>query len=141
MGDQAGKVEIVRRVRRVGLDPLDAPAEQRDRAPGVVTLQMGEADRELRQALPHVALRGLGGLPRRLEHLVRLERKALVQQSLGLAHGLVRGEDEIVGHPVDADGAVWQRAAAGVPRSRVAGPAGRVTVAGRHGRLTSSVRW
>ena len=82
-------------------DALGTATQQRDPAANVPPLQMREPDRELGQPAPELALHSRSGLPGRLQHLVRVERHACIEQALGLAHGFVGGEDEILGDPLD----------------------------------------
>ncbi len=110
-------------------DVRRAAPQQRHRAPGVAPLQVRQPDRELRQPPPQLPLRGLGGLPRRLQHLVGVERHPLVEQPLGLVDALLRAEHQVVRHPLDPDRATRQRAAGGVAGARVAGTARGVAVA------------
>ena len=67
----------------VRADALGAPAEQGGRAAGVAAAGVGQPDRDLGQALPHVALARPGRFPGRLEDLVRVERASVAKQLIG----------------------------------------------------------
>jgi hypothetical protein len=86
----------------VGADALGAAAEQGDGAAGVTAAGVGQADRDLGQALPQVALVRRSGLPGRLEDLVGMERAAVAEQLVGQDGGVVPGDDEVIGDAVQA---------------------------------------
>ena len=114
----------------VRADALGAPAEQGDRAAGIAPAGVGQPDRDLGQALPQVTLARRGGLPGRLEDLVRVERAAFSEQLIGEPGRVGPGDREIVGNPGLAGrglGAV-QRASQPVAGSRVPWSAGRIAV-------------
>ena len=64
------------------------PGEQRGGTGPVSPGRVGQAHRQLRQPPPQVPLGGRRGLPGVLQHLVRLERPAGVEQPLGLLQRL-----------------------------------------------------
>jgi len=71
--------------RTVHLAQMTGPTpKQSDRTVSVAALDVGDADRQLGKALPQRPLVVRAVLPRGLEHLVRIERKAAVQQILGV---------------------------------------------------------
>ena len=113
---------------RVPADPGGAPAQQGDRADGIAAPGVGQADRQLGQALPQVALSGRSGLPGRLQDLMGMERAPGVQQPLRGVQGRGRGQRGHVRHGRLAVRAALQRAPEAVPRPRVPGPPGRVPV-------------
>ena len=76
-------VDVVRCRAGISGHPPRAPAEQSRGAMSVTPPRMREAHRDLGEPLPQVPLGGRRGLPRRFEHLVRMERAALVEQLLG----------------------------------------------------------
>ena len=106
------------------LDALGAAAEQGDGAAGVAPAGVRQADRDLGQALPQVALVRRSGLPGRLEDLVRVEGAAVTEQAVGEDGGIAAGDDQVVGNPVLAGIAVGQRASQAVAGACVPGPAG-----------------
>ena len=114
----------------VRADALGAPPEQGDRAAGVAPAGVGQPDRDLGQALPQIALAGRGGLPGRLEDLVRVERAALPEQLVGEPGRVGPGDREIVGNRCLAvlGLSAAQGASQGVAGPRVPWPAGRVAV-------------
>lgn len=89
-----------------GADALGAATEQGDGAAGVAPAGVRQADRDLGQALPQVALVRRSGLPGRLEDLVRVEGAAVAEQAVGEDGGIAAGDDEVVGNPVLAGVAV-----------------------------------
>ena len=98
----------------------------------VAALDVGDADCELGQALPQRSLVVRAVLPRGLKHLVRVERRALVQQILGVGEGFVRGQLEIVWDAGHAPAARRKESAQGVAGPSVARPAGFVAIASGH---------
>ena len=76
------RVDPVRADAGISADRARAAAQQRHRAPGVSALCVREAYRNLGQALPQVALGGLGRLPRCLKDLMRAKCPALINQLL-----------------------------------------------------------
>jgi hypothetical protein len=71
-------------------------------------------------------------LPRGLEHLVRVERQALVQQILGVGQGFRRSQVEIVRDAGHAIAALRKGSAKGVAGSGVARSARFVEIAFDH---------
>jgi hypothetical protein len=120
----------------VRADALSAPAEQGGRAAGVAAAGVGQPDRDLGQALPHVALTRPGRFPGRLEDLVRVERASVAKQLIGERRRLGPGDYQVVGDPGLAGlGAApfrchgtGQRASQFVAGARVPWPAGRIAV-------------
>ncbi len=137
MTGQARDVQSMWRVGSVGVDPVRTAVQQCRRAPRVAALHVGETDRELRQALPQLAVLPRSCLPDPLEHLVSVERVTVVDQLLGLAHRIVRAQRDILGNPVDPLRTMWQRPALGISGSGVAGPAGGVPVTAAHPSMMS----
>ena len=108
-----------------------AAAQQGDRAAGVAAAGVGQADRDLREAPPELAVRGRGRLPGGLEDLVGVERVALGQQPAAELGRLGRGDHQVVGdarHVLGARRRPGERAAELVARPRVPRPAARVPV-------------
>jgi hypothetical protein len=63
---------------------------------------VSETDRELCQTLPQLAVFPFSCLPHSLKHLVGMKGVAILDEPLGLPQGLVRGEDHVLGNPVDS---------------------------------------
>ena len=90
------------RARRSGTARRGTPRSGRppgaavDRADPVAPPGVGEPDRELGQPAPQLPLARRGGLPRRLEYLVGLERPTLVEQALGVGERLSGERGEVV---------------------------------------------
>jgi hypothetical protein len=103
-------------------------AKQTHRPLGVAALDVRDANRELCQALPQHPLVGGTVFPRRLEHLVRGERQAPVEQLLGVGEGFGRCQFEIVRDTRDACTAGGKRSAKRVARARTSGSAGLVAI-------------
>ena len=106
-------------VGRIAAQPVGAAAQQRRRTASVAAPRVGQADRQLRQALPQVALGRRRRLPRRLQHLVRVERAAVRRASPGRSRA-----------PARAAAPSRRRPAAGPPRPWPAG--GRARPAAWH---------
>jgi hypothetical protein len=66
---------------------------------------------------------------------VGVEGATIVDQPLGPAHGLVRAQHDILGHPVDSGRTVGQRPAQGIPGAGVAGSAPAVPVTVTHSNM------
>ena len=98
------------------LEPADAALDQPARPDVVAAQRVGQADADLREALPQVTLLLGAGLPPRLQHLVGREGAALLDQRAGRGQGLVRGQ-RLLGDRLDTGLAVRE----GTPE-RVAGP-------------------
>ena len=71
-------------------------AEQGDCPRDVATLDMGDADSELGQALPQHPLIVWAVLSCGLEHLMRVESQASVQQILGIGEGFGWRQREVI---------------------------------------------
>jgi hypothetical protein len=80
-GPDRGDVEAV--TVRVSLDAFGAAAEEGGRATRVAAVGVGQADSDLGQALPQIALVVRTLLPRRFENLMGVERAAGPKQVLG----------------------------------------------------------
>ena len=93
---------------------------------------MGQADRELGQRAPQLALFGHPGLPYALEHVVGGERESGVEEALRFGHRLLGREDEIIGQPFDTHHAPRERPPVLVPRAIVACPSRGVALPFRH---------
>jgi hypothetical protein len=129
---QACDVQTVRGLGSVWVDSVCATAQQRHRAPRVAPLHVGETDRELRQALPQLAVLPLGRLPHSLKYLVGMKGITVVDQALGLLHRIVRAEHDILGNPIDTGCTTWQRPALGIAGTGVAGPSSGIPVTAVH---------
>ena len=103
-------------------------AEQGDCTLDVATLDVGDADSELGQALPQHPLIVRAVLPCGLEHFVRVERQAPVQQILGKGQGLGRSQLEVVWNARNAFAALRKWSAESVARAGASGSAGFVAV-------------
>lgn len=90
--------------------------EQRDGTVPVATLRMGDADGQLGETAPKLAVAGGGGFPPCLENLVRAEGAARPEQLLGDIEGLDRRKRRGVGF--DGSGPAWQRPSERIARSR-----------------------
>ncbi|KXO98954.1 hypothetical protein AXK60_22480 [Tsukamurella pseudospumae] len=84
-------------------DPNCRTFEQDDRSLRITPLYMGDADRELREPLPELALLAWAALPRTLEDLVRGEGVPAVQRVLRPAQRNLRRKVQVVGYTVDPD--------------------------------------
>lgn len=84
-------------------------------------LKVCKPDRQLRQPSPELPVCACGRFPQALEYLVGMKRKTIVNQPLGLAHGLVRAEHDAVRNPVDSRRTVGQRPAHGISGAGIAG--------------------
>jgi len=93
--------------------------EQGNRAAAVSAPGMGQADRDLSQALPEIALVIWAGLPHRLEYLVGVERPALVNEALREQDRFARFQAQIIGHRRLAGRVLVQGPAEAVPRPGV----------------------
>ena len=80
----------------VGADTLGASPEQRYGTAGIAAVSVRQADRDLGESLPQVALERRRGLPRRLEDLVRVKREPGAQQLVGQSGRVGPGQREIV---------------------------------------------
>ena len=132
MAGEAGDVQSVRRLASVGIYPVCAAAQQRHRALRVAPLHVGQADRELGQSLPQLAMLPRSGLPYCLEYLVRVEGVAIVDQPLGLPDRVVRAEHDILSNPLNPSRTVRQRPAQAVSGTGVAGPPARIPISAVH---------
>jgi len=130
--DQARDVQSVWRLGAVRVDPVCAAAQQRHRPLRVAPLHVGEADRELRQPLPQLAVLPRRRLPHPLEHLVGMKGVTVVNEPLRLPQRVVRAEHGVLGNPVNPARAMRQRPALSISRTGVAGPSGGVPVTAVH---------
>src|SRR5215208_4623926 len=103
-------------------------AKQRDRPLDVAALNVGDADRELGKGLPECPLLDRAVLPRRLEHLVRVECQAPIQQVLRIVKGFGRRQLEIIRDTRNALAARRKWPTEGVSRTAASGPPGVVAI-------------
>ena len=87
-----------------------------------------QADSDLRQALPEVALGRWCRLPRRLKDLMRVKGQALIQQLLGAGESLGRRQGSLIGGRHGTRGIPGQRSAKLISRPGVPGSARSVSV-------------
>ena len=80
---QACHVDTMRAGARVGRQAVSATPQQARGTGSVAAQRVRQADGELSQSLPKVALGRRRGLPGRLKHLMRVERAIGVDQFLG----------------------------------------------------------
>jgi hypothetical protein len=130
--NQARDVQSVWGLGAVGVDPVRATAQQRHRPLRVAPLHVGEADRQLRQTLPQLAVFPRRRLPHPLEHLVGMKGVTVVDEPLRLPHRIVRAEHGVLGNPVNPARTMRQRPALGISGTGVAGPSGGVPVTAVH---------
>jgi hypothetical protein len=140
MAGQARNVKSVRGFGRVRIKAIGGPAQQRHGALFVTSLEMSQADRQLREASPEFPMGARSRLPYSLQDLVGVKGIALVDQPLGLAHGLVWAEHDVLGNPVDAGRPVGQWPSQGIPGAGVAGPTAAVPVTVIHPRMMTDLR-
>ena len=128
--DDAAEVQVIGGPagRRVGLQSAASSFDEAQRADPVATFGMGDAYAQLGQSLPPF-LTFLGGtrFPARLEHLVGGERPALRQQLVRSRDCLHRWQ-RLLGHRLDADAAVRQRATEPIPRTRLPSSSLRISI-------------
>ncbi len=102
MQDQPFDIDSMGRGAATSVQVVCGPGQDARRSGAIPALDMSDADGELRQALPHPALVIGCVLPRRLEHLVCIERQPTVQQLLCIVERIGRGQVQIVGDALDA---------------------------------------
>jgi hypothetical protein len=131
-GEEGRQIDPVRLVAAglIAVRPgtLGAAPEQGHGAAGVPPVRVGQADGDLGEPLPQVALAGPCGLPRRLEDLMGVERAARAQQLAGQPGRVRPGKREVLGHLRLAALAAAQRPSQPVTRARVPRPAGVIAV-------------
>ena len=93
---------------------------------------MGDADRELGKCLPQCLLVVRAVLPCGLEHFVRVERQAPVQQILGIGQGFGRRQLEVIRNAWNAFAALRKWSTEGVAGTSASGPAGFVAITLSH---------
>jgi hypothetical protein len=103
-------------------------AEQGDCTRDVAALDVGDADSELGQALPQHPLIVWAVFPCRLEHLVRVECQATVQQILGIGEGFGWRQREVIRDACNALAALPKGSAESVARAGASGSAGFVAI-------------
>jgi hypothetical protein len=129
---QAGHVDTMRAGARVGRQAVSATPEQARGTASVPPPRVRQADSELSQSLPQVALGRRSGLPRRLKHLVGVERAIGVDQLLSGRQGFQRRKGPVVGWRL-AGCVSGQRPAERVARPRIPRPPGSIAIpAGVH---------
>jgi hypothetical protein len=129
---QASHVDAMRTGARVARQAVSATPQQARGTASIAAQRVRKADGELGQSLPQVALARRRGFPRRLKHLVRVERAIGVNQFLGGCQRLQRRPGPVVGWRL-ADCIPGQRAAKCVPRPRIPRPPGGIAIsAGEH---------
>ena len=79
------------------VEVVGRPCQDARRSSHIPALNMSDADGELSQPLPHIALVVGCVLPRRFEHLMCVERQPTVQQVLRIGERIGRGQIQIVG--------------------------------------------
>ena len=116
----------------VGREAVSATPQQSSGTPSVPAQRVRQADGQLSQSLPQVALGWRRGLPGRLKHLVRVERAVGVNQLLGSRQRFQRWPGPVVGLRL-ADCFPGQRAAECIARPRIPRPPGGISIpAGGH---------
>ena len=121
--DDSRRVDPVRAIAGIPADRARAAAQQGRRSGGISALRVREAHRHLGQALPQIALGGLRRLPRCLQHFMRAERPAMIDQLLSEGERAGRRQRARIRHRGLAGSTAAQRPAQLVPRPRVARPA------------------
>ena len=114
-------------------------AQHGDRPLDVATLDMCDPDRELRKGLPQCPLLDRPVLPCRLEHLMRIERQAPIQQVLRIVESLGGRQFEVIWDARNALAALRKRPAKGVARTAASGPAGFVAITLSHMPMIANV--
>jgi len=127
-GDEPGRVNAVGGPAGVALYPVCRAPQQLCRPDRIAPTRVGEAHGDLGQTPPQFTLVVGRGLPRALQHLVRLERAARIEELLRLRERVRRPEREVVGHALDPRGAARQRPTQLVPRPAAPRPSGAVPV-------------
>jgi hypothetical protein len=115
-------------------------AKNRHRTLVVAALHMGDADRELGKCLPQCLLVVRTVLPRGLEHFVRVEGQAPIQQILSAGQCFGRRQLEVVRNAGNAFAALRKRLTEGVAGTLASGPTEFVAIAVRHKLMMSSTR-
>jgi hypothetical protein len=122
----------MRAAGRVASHAVSATPQQAYGAASIAAQRVGQADGDLCQALPQVALARRCGLPGRLKHLVRVERPIAVNQFLGGRQRFQRRPGPVVSRWL-ADRIPGQRAAECVARPGIACSPGCIAIsASRH---------
>jgi hypothetical protein len=96
------RVDTVRRVRGVPLNAVGRASQQPCRPHGVSSLRMRHADGELGKTTPQFAFVLRRRFPGPLQHLVRVERAASVEQPLRLDERRRRRQRRLIGNPLNA---------------------------------------
>jgi hypothetical protein len=127
-----GQVDAVR-VSLVGPGALDAAPQQRDGAARIASARMGQADGELRQALPQIAFGRWALFPSIFKDFMSMKRPACLQQFVCFGHGLGRAALDrglrLAFTGSSFSGAAGERPAERIPRPGVARSASRIPVA------------
>lgn len=129
-GNDRSQVEPVRRTAagvvlcESGRTPLDEPG----RSDAVTPSSMGEADTELGESLPQVALCVRTSLPSRLQDLVSSKGPSLLHETAGEVQGL-GGRQWFLGNRFDADSPVGQRTTKSITRPLLTRATGSVAIA------------
>jgi len=129
-GNDRSQVEPVRRTAanvvlcESGRTPLDEPG----RSDAVAPSSMGEADAELGETLPQVALFVRTSLPSRLQDLVSSKGSSLLHETAGEVQGL-GGRQWFLRNRFDADSPVGQRTTKSITRPLLTRATGSVAIA------------
>jgi len=126
--DEPSRINAVRRLAGVALHPVRRAPQQLCRPDRITPTHVREADGELGETAPQFTLVVGCGLPRALQHFMRLERAAFVEEPLRLRERVRRRQREVVRHPLDPRGVARQRPTQLVTRTGATGPSGAVSV-------------